>query len=124
MSGGPWAQTINPIAIQKNVACDLDAFIELHGRRNNIDDLWLGVYGGPTLVATFPVDAAPGGQPTRADVAWFPVTQVFNVTDEGTVTIRIGAFSDDVDRRPGAAPARVFPGRRSPNRDDRRSDTT
>ena len=95
MTSGTWAQTIDPIAIQKDVAYDLGLFIKLHGQRHNIDDAWIGVYQGAALVASFPIDVVAAGTARDQDVDWFSVSQVFNVAGEGAITLRIGCYSDD-----------------------------
>jgi len=89
---------IQPVAIQKNVAYDLGAFVKLQGNRNNIDDAWIGVYQGATIVGTFPIDlAVPAGSARTQDVDWTNVGPLtFSVTGDGAVTLEIDSYTDNL----------------------------
>lgn len=94
--GSVWL--IQPIAIRKDVAYDLSAFMRLHGNRNNIDDAWIGVYQGDTIVGTFPIDLeAPAGSARTDDVDWTAVGPFnFSVTGDGAITVRVMGDTDDL----------------------------
>jgi hypothetical protein len=105
------AKLIQPIAIRTDAAYDLGAVMKLQGNRNNIDDAWIGVYQGDTIVASFPIDlGAPAGSARTDDVDWSnagPFT--FSVTGAGAITVQINGYTDDlwldeVQLRPHAQP--------------------
>ena len=99
LTGYGGASLIQPIAIRKNVAYDLGAFIRLQGNRNNIDDAWIGVYQGTDIVGSFPIDlgGASAGSQRTSDVDWTNVGPLtFSVTGDGSITVRIAGDSDDL----------------------------
>jgi len=97
MPNGTGVKLIQPIAIQTDVAYDLDLALKLKGARNNIDDGWIGVYQGDKIVATFPLDVVPAGSVRTEDVDWVAVGPlVFSVTAEGAITLRIISYTDEM----------------------------
>jgi hypothetical protein len=88
---------IQPIAIQRDVAYDLTLALKLRGKRNNIDDGWIGVYQGEKIAASFPLDLAPAGAAITSDGDWVAVGPlVFSVTGEGAITLRIISDTDEM----------------------------
>lgn len=92
------AKLIQPIAIQKDVAYQLSWFTKLAGQRNNIDDLWIGIYQGPDIVVSFTVPAQAGGPRPEADAdGWAArAKETFSVTKDGGINIKIHNYSDEL----------------------------
>jgi hypothetical protein len=92
-----FVKLIEPITIQTDVAYDLTFYVKVHGTRTNIDDGWINVDQGSSVAAAFTIDlTAPAGSPRGEDVDWTQVSQAFNVTSGGAITIRLGSSVDDL----------------------------
>jgi hypothetical protein len=71
--------------------------VKVRGARTNIDDGWVGVYQGSSIAAAFPLDLlGPAGSARGEDVDWMQVSQVFNVTSGGAISIRLAGYVDDL----------------------------